>query len=86
MGYFNRIFNSCNETCILSLRSKEEKISFKQRVEMKVHFRFCKCCQNFQTQSNKIDDAMKAFFKDIGSSPLIKASEHFKTTIRERLK
>lgn len=86
MGYFNRILNNCNETCILSLRSKEEKLSLRQKIEMKIHLRFCKCCQNFEKQSDNIDESMKAYFEDIDNKPAVKASHDFKARMKEQFK
>lgn len=86
MGYLDRIFNNCNETCILSLRSKEEKISFKQKLEMKIHLRFCKCCQNFTKQSDLIDETMKDYFEGLNAQPPLKASDDFKAKIKQQLK
>jgi hypothetical protein len=86
MGYFNRILNNCNETCILSLRSKEEKISLRHRIEMKIHLRFCKCCQNFDKQSDQIEESMKAYFDDIANNPPLKASDDFKNRMKDQLK
>ncbi len=82
MGYLKKILNNCDETCILSLRSKEEKISFKHKVEMKIHLYFCKCCQNFEKQSGQIDESMKAYFEDIDNKPPVKASDNFKARMK----
>jgi hypothetical protein len=86
MGYLSRILNNCNETCILSLRSKEEKLSLRQKIEMKIHLRFCKCCQNFDKQSDKIDESMKAYFEDIADKPPVKASDDFRARMKEQFK
>jgi len=85
MGYFSRILNNCNETCILSLRSKEEKLSFRQKIEMKIHLHFCDCCQNFTKQSDIIDDTLKAYFEDANEQPPVKASEDFKAKLKDKL-
>ncbi len=86
MSYLSRIFNNCSETCILSLKSKEERISLKQKIEMKIHLRFCSCCQNFTRQSDMIDRAMKEFFNSFEQQPLLKASDDFKSRMKEKLK
>jgi hypothetical protein len=86
MGYFSRILNNCNETCILSLRNKEEQLSLKQKIEMKIHLRFCKCCQNFTQQSDIIDKTMNQFFEQMDNQPPLKASADFKAKMKEQLK
>jgi hypothetical protein len=86
MGYFSRILNNCNETCIMALRSKEEKLSFRKRLEMKIHLSICKCCQNFTKQSDMMDDSLKTFFDDMKKQPTVKASDDLKARIKEQLK
>lgn len=86
MGYFNRILNNCNETCILSLRNKEEKLSLRHKIEMKIHLRFCKCCQNFTKQSDMIDETMKGYFEELEKQPPVKASDDFKARMKEQFR
>jgi hypothetical protein len=85
MSYFNRILNNCSEASLLALKSKEEQLSFKQKFETRFHIYFCKCCKNFEKQSNKIDESLKAFFKDIENKD-VKASESFKNKMKELIK
>jgi hypothetical protein len=85
MGYFNRILNNCNDTSLLLLKSKEGKVTPRQRLEMRFHTYFCKCCQNFEKQSGLIDKSLRAYFRDIAISPPVKPSEEFKKKIREEL-
>ncbi len=84
MGYFNKILNNCNEASLLALKSKEDKISLKEKFEMKFHIYFCRCCQNFIKQSEKIDESLKAFFSS--NEPIVKASDDFKSKMKEKLK
>jgi hypothetical protein len=86
MAYFKRILNNCVEASLLSLKNKEEKITFKQKFEMKFHIMFCKCCKNFVKQSPMIDESMKAYFENMENQPPVKASEDLKTRIKEQLK
>ncbi len=53
---------------------------------MKIHLRFCSCCQNFTRQSDMIDRAMKEFFNSFEQQPLLKASDDFKSRMKEKLK
>jgi hypothetical protein len=86
MGYFKRILNNCVEASLLSLKDKEEKITFKEKFEMKFHIFFCKCCKNFIKQSPMIDESMKAYLKDIYIKPPVKASEEFKARLKQQFK
>lgn len=84
MGYLNKILNNCNEASLLALKSKEEKISIKEKFEMKFHVLFCKCCKNFIKQSGKIDESLNAFFSS--NETIVKASDSFKSKMKEKLK
>lgn len=86
MAYFNRILNNCVETSTLALKDKEEKITLKQKIEMKFHIFFCKCCRNFTKQSSQIDESMKAYFKGMDNKPPVQASVDFKARMKEQFK
>ena len=86
MGYFKRILNNCVEASLLSLKSKEEKITLKQKFEMKFHVFFCRCCKNFTKQSVQIDESMKAYIEEMDSKPPVKASDVFKARMKEQFK
>jgi hypothetical protein len=83
MAYFNRILNNCAEASLLALKNEEEKITLKQKFEMKFHIFFCKCCKNFAKQSPMIDESLKKYFGS--DQPLEKASEDFKSKLKEQL-
>lgn len=84
MGYLNKILNNCKEASLLALKNKEEKLSLQQQFEMRFHIYFCKCCKNFEKQSLQIDKSMRAFFET--NNPPIKASDEFKSKMKEKLK
>ena len=87
MSYFKRIFNNCSEVSKLSLQDKEQPVSLGTRVEMYLHVAFCKCCKNFIKQSHKIDTAMEKMSSSLTEAPpMQKASEEFKSKLKERLK
>ncbi len=86
MGYFKRILHNCVEASTLALKNEEEKLTFRQKFEMKFHILFCKCCKNFAKQSPMIDESMRAYFKDISNNPPVKVSDDFKIRMKEQLK
>ena len=86
MSYLKKILNNCSETSLLALRAKEEKLSLKDKLVTRFHIYFCKCCQNFEKQSDVIDHSLKAFFKQMDSDNKVKASEEFKNRLKEKLK
>lgn len=86
MKYLNKILHNCAEASLLSLKSKEESITLKQRFEMKFHIFFCKCCKNFTKQSVIIDDSIKVFFENMEKNPPLKASDSFKAKMDKLLR
>lgn len=86
MGYLRRILNNCDKASLLALKSKEEKITLQQRVEMNFHIFFCRCCKNFTKQSSKIDVSLNEHFKELDIKPPLKASDDFKARMKEQFK
>ncbi len=84
MKYLQNLLHNCKEASLLAIKSKEEKISLRQKLEMRFHLYICKCCRNFQKQSVLIDEALKIYFEP-QQSPL-KMPEDFKAKIKENLK
>jgi hypothetical protein len=85
MNYFKKIFNNCHEVSMLSIKGKEEHLSFKTKVEMALHIAFCKCCQNFIKQSDKMDTAFNAMSKNLENQSPYKISEAFKEELKNKL-
>ncbi len=86
MSYLKRILNNCQEVSILSIKKKEDKLSFKTKIEMAIHIAFCNCCKNFQQQSEKIDDAIKYLAKNNLEKMHINLSAEFKDKLKLDLK
>ncbi|MFN0080924.1 MAG: hypothetical protein ACKVOM_00260, partial [Ferruginibacter sp.] len=84
MAYFKRILNNCVEASLLALREKEEKITLKQKFEMKFHIFFCKCCKNFAKQSSQMDQYLKAYFEGMNNKHLVQASADFKARMKKQ--
>lgn len=86
MGYFKRIFNNCKE--VSEALVTEQPKSFKHRLEIVLHVRFCKCCKNFKIQSKKIEQALKHMSSSSSSlkGAANMASDSFKKKAKEGLK
>ena len=67
------------------LQAKEQKLTFKQNFELKFHVAFCKCCKNFDIQSNKIDQSLQALFKNSHHQSTTKASDELKQKLNDIL-
>lgn len=54
----------CEDITRLHEQSKEEKLSFMDRVTVKIHMFICKLCKNFSKDSECIDGLLKNSLKD----------------------
>ena len=81
--YLHKILNNCAEVSYHSLQKNEVQFSLLQRVEMKVHITFCKCCRNFIKQSLILDQKMELYKKNLQQSSDIKASKHLKDKLEK---
>ncbi|MFY8020465.1 MAG: hypothetical protein ACOVP1_04680 [Bacteroidia bacterium] len=80
-SYIKRILNNCSEVSFNHLRKDEVNFPLKQRIEMKIHIHFCKCCRNFIHQSDIIDNQLKLYKESLFQEKEIKASEELKNKL-----
>ena len=50
---------SCKEITLLIEKSKEKKLTFLQRLELKLHFKLCKVCHTYSIDSGFLDRILK---------------------------
>ena len=84
MGYFKRILNNCSTASKVLVT--DEPVSFRVRMEAKIHVKFCKCCKNFEIQNQKLEKALKRFSAYMEEGAYYKSSEEFKDRIKKNLK
>lgn len=82
-NYIHRILNNCSEVSFNYLKKDEVKFPLKQRIEMKIHIHFCKCCQNFIHQSDIIDHQLKLYKESLLQQKEIKASDELKDKLEK---
>ncbi len=82
-SYINRILNNCSEVSLNYLKKDEETFPLKQRIEMKIHVHFCKCCQNFIHQSDIIDNQLKLYKESLLHDKKVKASDELKDKLEK---
>jgi hypothetical protein len=46
---------SCKDITLLIEKSKDEKLSFKERMQIKLHTKMCKFCHNYSLDSEFMD-------------------------------
>lgn len=50
---------SCRDITLLIEKSREEKLSLKERLQIKLHTRMCKLCRNYKIDSKFLDGLLK---------------------------
>lgn len=52
---------NCKEITELISLSCEQKLNFKQQLQLKIHLMMCPRCRSFARNTEKVDQLMKAF-------------------------
>ena len=52
---------NCKETTELISLSCEQKLNFKQQLQLKIHLMMCSKCRGFERNNQKMDKMMKTF-------------------------
>lgn len=81
--YLHKILNNCAEVSYHSLQKNEVQFSLRQRLEMKIHITFCKCCRNFIKQSNILDRKLKLYKDKMQQSSDVKAPKLLKDKLEK---
>lgn len=50
---------SCRDITLLIEKSKEKKLSFRERMQIKLHTKMCKFCHNYNVDSSFLDSLLK---------------------------
>ena len=70
----------------MALQSKEEKLSFRKQVELKIHLFYCRCCSNFVKQDKLMDKSLEHYMDSIGQAPPFAAPNDLKEKLRSQLR
>jgi hypothetical protein len=75
---------SCKDYTLLIEKSKEQKLTFFQRLQIKLHAKLCKVCDNYAVDSAFLDKLIKKLHVD--PKPLDEGEkESMKKAIEEKL-
>ena len=85
MNIYKKLVHGCEEATLLAIRSKEEKLPVRKKMQLHFHLWVCSCCSNFVKQSERIDSSMQRYFQEAGEHPPFLASEALKSSLREKL-
>lgn len=75
---------SCKEITLLIEKSNEQKLTFMQRLELKLHYKLCKVCHTYSIDSaflNRLIKKIKVEDKPLNQSE----KESMKKNIEEKL-
>jgi hypothetical protein len=86
MNYLHKLLHGCHEASLLATRRREERLSWSQRLFVRIHLLVCSCCSQFVRQSERIETALQHFGRRLEEQPPFSADEKFKATLKERLK
>lgn len=77
---------SCKEITIKLIKSFTNKLSIKEKINIKTHLMMCKSCKNFSKQMDVIDSASRFLYKKRGglSEVNIKLSAEAKKRIKSK--
>lgn len=50
---------SCKDITLLIEKSKEKKLTLKERIQIKIHTKMCKFCHNYKLDSAFLDNLLK---------------------------
>ena len=84
MSNLKSIIYNCRQATFLIEKRMLSKLTFKERIELRIHLAGCDVCTLYVKQSQKINEMVKALLKDkTGTS--VQLDKRFKVTMQERI-
>ena len=80
----DKLMLDCQEATFLISKKLDAPIGFLQAGQLKLHLMYCKYCQNFDVQSNKIDKILKNKPEELSQKEVLSAQK--KKEITKKLK
>ncbi|MEX2370944.1 MAG: hypothetical protein WD578_08055 [Bacteroidales bacterium] len=63
-GFFSKNMISCDEAGFLISKSKDTRLSFQERMGMRMHLLTCHLCRSYAKQINKLNHLVSAYRKE----------------------
>ena len=76
---------SCKKATFLIEKSQVRRLSFLQRLQLKMHLKICDGCFNYQRQSRLIEGLLKSAHTDFSTPTGFKLSEKSKSLIQKKI-
>lgn len=84
MNEIKKIVYNCREATFLIEKKQLGKITFKERIKLKIHLFGCSVCRVFEQQSSMINRMVKNFL-NTSQHTEVKLDEHFKKELQEQI-
>ena len=68
----NMLMLSCKKATSLIEKKSFIGLSFKEKIQLKMHKSMCDACSNYEKQSQKLDDLLQKEIHSSDSAPLLK--------------
>lgn len=76
----------CKHTSQLVSRSLDKKLTFRERLAVKMHLMMCKYCRRFEKQLHAIRKGLKTLAEQVEHDETIQMPPEVKSRIAERIK
>ena len=84
MSDLKSIIYNCQQATFLIEKRMLGKLTFRERIELRIHLTGCGVCTLYVKQSTKINEMVKQLLKD-GVSNTVKLDDDFKEAMQEQI-
>jgi hypothetical protein len=85
MSLINKIQISCKEATLLICKEQDKAISFREKVQLKIHLFICSICTLFYKQSNLLHHHFTKMNPEYNHSNTLQLDEMEKALLQEKL-
>lgn len=81
--WMNKILLTCMDATKITVRKSFHALSFKEKLQLRLHHMVCHACRKFDSQNEFIDHAMEQHYKVQSEDQNLKLSTERKKAIQE---
>ncbi|MFB6343465.1 hypothetical protein ACE1ET_17205 [Saccharicrinis sp. FJH62] len=83
--WMNKIMLTCLEATKLTVQKSFRKLSFTEKLQLKMHHTVCHACRKFDSQNTFIDHAVKTYIESTEKNNDLKLSDRRKKVISDAM-
>jgi len=83
MGPIKKIQYNCEKATFLIEKKLIGRITFREEIELRIHFMSCSVCKLYQKQAGKINEMVHQFFRQPEKE--IRLDDRFKKDLQDRI-